>query len=182
MTSDLHATLAHLFNPGELTGALIYALIFGGLALLGSRAVRALVRRLAAHFPDPTGAVFLGQLAQVGVVLVTLILYAHLIPDLRAIGTALLAGASVLSLVLGFAAQQTLGNLISGVALVLYHPVRLGDALHVTTTMGIFKGTVKALTLGYTVLESAATEEVIVPNTVMASAVIVRIPAPAGDG
>jgi small conductance mechanosensitive channel len=46
---------------------------------------------------------------------IILILYAHLIPVLRSMGTALLAGASVASVVIGLAAQSTLGNLVAGV-------------------------------------------------------------------
>jgi len=54
--------------------------------------------------------------------LMAAILCAHLVPVLRALGTAMLAGASVASIVLGLAAQNTLGNLIAGVALLLYDP------------------------------------------------------------
>lgn len=174
MTSDLHASLVRLFDPNELAGAMLYAVLFAGLAFAGARVVRGLARRAEQHFSDPTGAIFLGQLVQVVVVLAMVILYAHLIPGLRALGTALLAGASVLSLVLGLAAQSTLGNLISGIALLLYHPVHLGDPLQVNTSTGVFKGKISALTLGYTVLETPSAEQVIVPNTVMASAVIIR--------
>ena len=42
------------------------------------------------------------------------ILYAQLIPGLRSLGIALLTGASVASILIGLAAQSTLGNLIAG--------------------------------------------------------------------
>lgn len=59
--------------------------------------------------------------------MILLILYAHLIPVLRSMGTALLAGASVASVVIGLAAQSTLGNLVAGVSITIYRPFRLGD-------------------------------------------------------
>jgi small-conductance mechanosensitive channel len=92
-------------------------------------------------------------------------------------GSALLTGASVISVVLGLAAQNTLANLIAGMALLLYQPFRLGDRLVVSTPKGVVTGTITSLTLGYTLLETAAAEEVVVPNIVMATVVIVREPA-----
>jgi small conductance mechanosensitive channel len=71
---------------------------------------------------------FLQQFASAVIWIVMLILYAHLIPVLRSMGTALLAGASVASVVIGLAAQSTLGNLVAGVSITIYRPFRL--AIH----------------------------------------------------
>jgi len=81
---------------------------------------------------DRTAARFLMQLAQAAVYAIAAILYAHLVPVLRAIGTAMLTGAGIVSVILGLAAQSTLGNLIAGIALLLYRPFRVGD--HVSPT------------------------------------------------
>ena len=51
--------------------------------------------------------------------LCALVLWAHLVPLLRHLSTALLAGVSIASVVIGLAAQSTLGNVISGFALLL---------------------------------------------------------------
>lgn len=161
-------------DPRPPSGALIYAVLFLVLAAVGIRMVRALAHRGAKHFPDPTATTFLAQLLQVFVVLAAVILYAHLIPALRAVGSALLTGASVLSIVLGLAAQNTLANLIAGVAILLYHPFHLGDQLEVATPKGVVTGTIASVTLGYTILEARTAEEIVVPNSVMASAVIIR--------
>lgn len=168
-----------ILDPGMLPGALIFAVLFAILAAVGARLVRFLARRSARHFPDPTATTFLSQLMQVMVVLAVVILYAHLVPALRAVGSALLTGASVLSIVLGLAAQNTLANLIAGLALLLYHPFHLGDELQVNSPKGVVTGIITSLTLGYTTLETHASEEVIVPNSVMAAAVIIRKTTPA---
>ena len=62
---------------------------------------------------DHTTISFLQQFGTALIWVGILILYAHLIPVLRSVGTALLAGASVASVVIGLAAQSTLGNLIA---------------------------------------------------------------------
>ena len=104
---------------------------------------------------------------------VAFILYLHFIPPLQAFATALLAGVSVVSIVLGLAAQNTLGNLIAGFSLVLYHPFHVGDVAQLNTPKGLTTGTVAALALGYTRLRGTEGDEIIVPNSVMVSSVIV---------
>jgi small-conductance mechanosensitive channel len=107
--------------------------------------------------------------------LASFLIYAHLIPELRALGTALLAGVSVVSVVLGLAAQSTLGNLVAGVSLVLYRPVRVGDSVQLNSPKGLITATVERVSLGYTVLRDADSSEIIVPNSVMAGSVVIRI-------
>jgi Small-conductance mechanosensitive channel len=124
---------------------------------------------------DRTVASFLTQLAQIAIYVFALTFYAHLIPALSRLGTALLAGVSIASVVLGLAAQSTLGNLISGVALLLYRPIRLDDVVQVTTPSGPETGVVERLTLGYTLLRTPDDRRIIVPNSAMASQVTVNL-------
>jgi small-conductance mechanosensitive channel len=98
----------HLFDPTSLLGVLVYAVFFFGLALFASRLVRISLKRATKFSPDTAEAIFVAQLLQVVVFLVAIILYAHLIPALRSLGTALLTGASVASLIVGLASQSSL--------------------------------------------------------------------------
>ena len=50
-------------------------------------------------------------------------------------------------------------------ALLLYQPFRLADRLVVSTPKGVVTGTITSLTLGYTLLETAAAEEVSCPTS-----------------
>lgn len=167
--------VAALLNPRTLPGALFYAVVFLAAALFIGRLARLFARRSAKHFSDVTALSFVAQLLQVVVFLIAIILYAHLIPALRAVGTALLAGVSVVSIVVGLAAQNTLGNLIAGLSLLLYRPFHIGDRVQLNTPKGVETGTVSGLSLGYTILRNAEEQEIIVPNSVMVSQVIIRM-------
>jgi small-conductance mechanosensitive channel len=175
MIEFLNSSVLGFLNPDTLSGALIYALLFFSLALLGMRFVRLFVRRNARYFPDPTAINFISQLLQVGVFLVAIILYAQLVPALRSFGTALLTGVSIASVIIGLAAQSTLGNVIAGIALLLYRPFQVGDQVQLNTPKGLETGTIESLTLGYTILHSLDNQEIVVPNSVMASAVIIKL-------
>lgn len=174
MTKVLEDYLAQAFDPGTLVGALFYALIFAVLALIVTRVVDLLVRRGTRYLSDPTAGSFLVQFLHMLIVIGALILYAHVVPALRSVGTALLTGASVGAVVLGLAAQNTLGNIIAGFSILLYHPFRVGDDVEINTPRGVMRGTIRQLTLGYTSLRASESEEIIVPNSVMVSAVLIR--------
>ncbi|HLY52884.1 MAG TPA: mechanosensitive ion channel family protein [Steroidobacteraceae bacterium] len=170
--------LLRLLSPDSLLGAGVYLLIFLVLALVLSRVLRlglgTAMGRHAAHI-DRTTVSFLQQIGTAAVWVLMLILYAHLIPALRAMGTALLAGASVASVVIGLAAQSTLGNLVAGVAITLYRPFRLGDTLQVAAPSGTETGTVELISLGYTTLRTSDGRYVVLPNSVAASQVTVNL-------
>ena len=139
-------------RPDTLIGALAYLLIFVAAAMVLSRLLRGAVHASmsrSGHI-DRTTISFLQQMATALIWIVLLILYAHLIPMLRSMGTALLAGASVASVVIGLAAQSTLGNLVAGVSLTIYRPFRLGDTLQVAAPTGTEIGVVEMISLGYT--------------------------------
>ena len=137
-------------------------------------AVHAAMTRHAGHI-DLTTISFVQQLASAFIWVVMLILYAHLIPVLHSMGTALLAGASVASVVIGLAAQSTLGNLVAGVAITIYRPFRLGDTLQMASPTGTEIGTVQLISLGYTTLRAPDARLIVLPNSVAASQVIINL-------
>jgi small-conductance mechanosensitive channel len=90
-------------------------------------------------------------------------------------GTALLAGASVASVVIGLAAQSTLGNLVAGVSITMYRPFRLGDTLQIAAPTGTDIGVVDMISLGYTTLRAPDGRLIVVPNSIAASQVTINL-------
>jgi len=163
---------ADVFNPTLLVGALFYALVACAMAITASLSLRAAVLRAVKRRPERVDrgmALFMVQLGQIAVFITAVILYVHLIPDLRAIGTALLAGVSVASVVIGIAAQNTLGNLVAGISLLLYRPFKTGDRIVVSAPGGTETGVVESVTLGYTVLQTWDNRRIVLPNSAFSS-------------
>src|SRR6204780_2167494 len=166
-----------LISPSSLIGALAYFLLFVILAYVLSRLLRTAVHAAmtrAGHL-DRTTISFLQQILTALIWVIMLILYAHLIPVLRSLGTALLAGASVASVVIGLAAQSTLGNLVAGVSITIYKPFRLGDTLQVAAPTGTEIGVVEMISLGYTTLRAPAGHLIVLPNSIAASTVTINM-------
>jgi small conductance mechanosensitive channel len=87
----------------------------------------------------------------------------------------LLAGAGVASVVIGLAAQSTLGNLVAGISIALYRPFRLGDTLQVTAPTGTDIGVVELISLGYTTLRAPDGHMIVLPNAIAASQVTINL-------
>ena len=171
-----HDVLSFL-KPDTLLGALVYLVVFLLAALILSRTLRTVVHAAmtrTGHI-DRTTISFLQQFGTALIWVIVLILYAHLIPVLRSMGTALLAGASIASVVIGLAAQSTLGNLVAGISITIYRPFRLGDTILVAAPTGTEIGVVEMLSLGYTTLRTADGRLVVVPNALAASQVSINL-------
>jgi small-conductance mechanosensitive channel len=87
------------------------------------------------------------------------------IPQVRAVAGGILASASVVGIVVGLAAQRTLGNFIAGIMIALTQPVRLGDRVTVTGVEGI----VEEIGLIYTFIRTPDNERLVIPNEKLAS-------------
>ncbi len=180
--NDMIDAIEHDFlNPYTSIGAVSLGVLFLLAAITLAGFVRRGARRLKPHLSDVTGLAFASAFGQVFVYLVALIFYAHLIPDLRAVGTALLAGAGVVSVVFGLAAQSTLSNVVAGFSLVLYRPIRVGDHVQLNTPKGLVTATVEIISLGYTILLDADNDQIFVPNSVMMSTIVIRMKERGGE-
>ena len=173
-----HDMLSFL-KPDTLLGALVYLVLFLLVALILSRTLRSVVHAAMTRkgHIDRTTINFMQQFGTALIWVILLILYAHLIPVLRSMGTALLAGASIASVVIGLAAQSTLGNLVAGISITIYRPFRLGDTIQVASPTGTEIGSVENISLGYTTLRTADGRYVVVPNALAASQVSINLSA-----
>jgi small conductance mechanosensitive channel len=91
----------------------------------------------------------------------------------------LVAGSAVTAVVLGLAAQQTLGNLFAGMVLLAARPFRVGERvrLQAGSIAGRTEGVVSSLGLLYTTLASGE-DRIMIPNSVVLAAAVVPLKEP----
>src|SRR5215471_1989138 len=92
------------------------------------------------------------------------------IPQVRAVAGALLASGAILGVILGLAAQQTLGNFIAGLLIATTQPVRIGDRVSYAGESGV----VEEIGLTYTFIRAVDRRRLVVPNSKLASDTIVN--------
>jgi small-conductance mechanosensitive channel len=93
----------------------------------------------------------------------------------------LAVGGAFTAVILGLAAQQTLGNVIAGMVLLSARPFRVGERVRLQAGAigGQIDGIVSSLGLLYTTLTRSG-EKVMVPNTQVLAAVVVPLREPDG--
>ena len=85
----------------------------------------------------------------------------------------LLASGGIVAVVVGLAAQETVGNLISGFMIVTFRPFHIGDLIRVNN--GEYVGTVVEITIRHTIIETFENTRVIIPNSQMNTSVLENI-------
>jgi small-conductance mechanosensitive channel len=164
-----------LLNPESLVGPIFLGALVLALTFVVAMLIRRGTRRVERHLTDVTALGFISSFAQLLTYLFGFVLYAHLIPELRALGAALLTGVSVISVVIGVAAQGTLSNLVAGFSLVLYRTIHVGDTIRLDSPVGMISARVHIISLAYTVLIDDDKHEIVVPNNVIMNSAITRV-------
>lgn len=96
-----------------------------------------------------TQTILLRRILNAVIVVVAVAVLLLSVPEVRSLGTGLLASAGLLSVVAGLAVQSTLTNVIAGVQLAFTDSIRVGD---VVDMQGVF-GTVEEITLSNVVVK-----------------------------
>lgn len=149
------------------------------LVIVGSIAVHWLVRAASPRLfrrLDPATAGTLGFLIRLFAMSVVVIL------ALRVAGitaSTLALGGTITAVVLGLAAQQSLGGIFAGVVLQSTRPFRVGERVRLVGGFlaGSLEGTVSSLGLFYTTLAQGA-DRIQVPNSVMINLAVVPLREP----
>lgn len=94
-----------------------------------------------------------------------------MMPKLKALAITLFAGAGILVVIVGLAAQQAFSNIIAGIFIILSKPFRVGDRIKVGT---LEYGIVEDITLRHTVIVNFENKRIIIPNSVVSAETIMN--------
>jgi small-conductance mechanosensitive channel len=164
--------------PGEAT--LFRAVTVLCLVVLGWLLAQALGRGMA---PGLFRRMEPGTAGTVGFVIRLLTIIVVTIVALRIAGLnagALAVGGAATAVVLGLAAQQTLGNVFAGIVLQTTRPYRVGERVRLTAgaLAGSVEGTVSSLGLFYATLINGA-DRMMVPNSTVLQCAVIPLREPA---
>jgi small conductance mechanosensitive channel len=167
----------HVTNNGVVPAVRIAAVVV--LLGLGWALARDVGRIAAPTFfrrmdPGTAGTVgFITRLATAGIVILVVL-------DVAGVSaTSIVAGSAFTAVILGLAAQQTLGNLFAGMVLLSARPFRVGERVRFQAGAlgGQLEGVVSSLGLLYTTL-ARGEDRIMVPNNGVLAAVVVPVREP----
>ena len=84
------------------------------------------------------------------------------------LAASMLASGALAAAIIGFAARQTLANVVAGIMLAITQPLRVGDWV----TFEEHYGVVEDVRLNFTVLRTASDQRVIIPNERLAAGIL----------
>jgi len=154
-------------NPGAL-----YILIRIIIIIALTIAVSAIVNRINKRFfrRQRLYRQFFHSLAGLIIYFCGLILCFSQFPSFNHGVTTLLTGSGIAALIIGLAAQETLGNAINGMSISFAKPFEVGDRI-VIVGRGI-SGYVENITLRHTIIRTYNNSRYIIPNSVISQEVV----------
>jgi len=110
----------------------------------------------------------LRRLILLAIVLVLAAIALSQFTELKRLATGILASTAVIGLIIGFAAQHTIANMVAGVQLAITQPIRIGDRVSFEET----EGRVTDITLSYTYLDPGDGSAVVIPNQLLVDGIV----------
>ena len=120
---------------------------------------------------DPTRYNFFKNASDFIIFLIAMVIIFRSVPSLRTFGNTLLTGAGILAAIVGFASQSAFSNIISGIFLVIFRPLRVGDRVKIGQ---LYNGDVEDITLRHVVIRDFENRRIVIPNTVISNEVIIN--------
>jgi small-conductance mechanosensitive channel len=137
-------------------------------ALLANRGVSRWAARADLNPAVDTRVRFIRRLITLGICLLGVLFALSQFGGLNKLAAGVLASSAIIAAIVGFAARQTLANLIAGVMLTIAQPLRIGDQVTILDQTGV----VEDVRLNYTVLRTTEGRRLLIPNERLASEMI----------
>jgi small conductance mechanosensitive channel len=155
---------------GSLENIIIFTIVIF-FTVLAAKLVKTLIKRYflkASQYikVDATNYRFIRHFSVAVIYILGVSVAIYSVPTIRSISVSLLAGAGVLAVVIGFAAQQALSNIVSGIIIAIFKPFRVDDRIRIGTDIS---GVVEDINLRHTVIRTFENKRVVVPNSVISS-------------
>lgn len=113
---------------------------------------------------------FLNRVIEGIIYLVGILCVISVIPQLSQLSTTLLTGSGIVALAVSLSAQESLGNIVSGLFISLFHPFTVGDRVKLISA-GVV-GYVESITMRHTIIRTLTNTRIVVPNSTMSQEII----------
>lgn len=143
-------------------GTLVFAVLAAGIAFL---LVKLLQRYAKRHLSG--NLIIFYRLIYILIITVAVVSVLMTIKPLQQVSTAILASSGIAAAVLGLAAQQTLANVFSGIAISLSKPFVIGEFIEILQTTPPVMGIVEDISLRQTTIRDASNKAIVIPNSVL---------------
>jgi small conductance mechanosensitive channel len=111
---------------------------------------------------------FVKRMVEAAIVVIGIMIALSQFTALDRFAASILASGAIAAAIIGFAAQQSLGNVLAGVLLAVTQPIRIGDLISFNEHSGV----VEDIRLAHTFLRTGTDARIVVPNGQLAQSVV----------
>jgi small-conductance mechanosensitive channel len=111
---------------------------------------------------------FVRRLVYAVIVLIGVAIAVSSFPGVQNVARSLLASGAIAAAIIGFAARQVLANFVAGIMLAVTQPIRVGDWVTFEGNYGV----VEDVRLNYTILSTANSQRIVIPNERLAGGIM----------
>src|SRR4051794_31876728 len=111
---------------------------------------------------------FVRRLVWLAILLIGVLFALTQFAGVQRVAASLLASGALAAAIIGFAARQTLANLVAGIMLAISQPLRVGDWV----TFEDHYGQVEDVRLNFTILRTLSETRIVIPNERLASGIL----------
>jgi small-conductance mechanosensitive channel len=133
----------------------------------GDRIARAVGRGEVSPVLD-TRLRFLRRLIYASILLLGVAIAASQFTGVSKLAASILASGALAAAIIGFAARQTLANVVAGIMLAITQPLRVGDWVTFEENYGV----VEDVRLNFTILRTSSDVRVVIPNERLAAGIL----------
>ena len=162
--------LSLLLNDTEslIIFGVIVLLTFIVATIVNKYIFRNLINKNKVLGSDVTSFIFLKNIILLTIYLVGIGWGLLTLPITKNFAHSLFAGAGATTLIIGFASQQVLSNLINGVFIIINKPFKIGDQIEIQGNIG----KVVEITWHDTIIENENSVKSIIPNSLISNSII----------
>jgi len=150
----------------------VLTILYVGIVLVGTILLASFIQlytekqvdRKKLEGEDATGTIFAKYALTGGVYLIGGLLIIVAFPSLRGVAQTALGGAGILAAIIGLASKEALGNIVSGIFIIIFKPFKVGDVIKITEDL---MGRVHEITLRHTVIRNYQNKMIVIPNTII---------------
>lgn len=140
---------------------LVFTIIF---ALFADFIVKYNIRKKLIKKQDATNLKFLRYIVGAVIYFIGGLMMLMAFPSLKGVAQTAIGGAGVMTIIIGFASQEALSNVVGGLFIISFKPFKIGDVIELSDAN---MGTVSDITLRHTVIRNFDNQMIVIPNSII---------------
>lgn len=161
---------SEIFKNGFITVIILIVVSYIICKIINKMVHKLIVKTIEKKGDKYTGLYFVEKVIRVTLLLIALVIIISEVKPLSTLSKTMLGASSIIAAIAGLAAQESLGNVVSGFFLALFQPFVVNDLITIKDKN--ITGTVVEIGLRHTVVKTYENTRIVIPNSIMNTAII----------